>query len=173
MKKIILVCMAAFFTMLPCVSVTSKTEKAQPEAVKVEQKASSCFDNAESLLVKREPQTTELEGTWKSENTEKVIYLKFSGRQFNMIEYESENKYYEYKGTFRIKKDGSVTLLLSKFCEVVDGVSKAIYDLSEYKWITGIPDKVTANSYSVDGDALTLETAIYSRYTDEIDWRIK
>lgn len=173
MKKIILVCMATFFTMLPCVSVTSGVEKVHPKTVKIEQKADSCFDNSQSILVKRESKTTELEGTWKSVENEDIPYIKFYGSYFQMIVIMSENEFYEAKGTFRIKKDGSVTLLLGKICDVVDGVSKGLYDLSEYKWITGLPDKITCENYSVEGDVLRLGTATFTRCTEDIDWHIK
>lgn len=173
MKKIILACMATFFTMLPCVSVTSGIEKIQPTTVQIEQKNASYFDNSESILVKREPKTTELEGTWKSVENEDIPYIKFYGSYFQMIVIMSENEFYEAKGTFRIKKDGSVTLLLGKICDVVDGVSKGLYDLSEYKWITGLPDKITCENYSVEGDVLRLGTATFTRCTEDIDWHIK
>ena len=171
MKKIILACMAAFFTMLPCISATSKAKQSPSEIVQIKQKSNS-FNLAEPILVKKAPKTTELEGTWKSVENADIPYIKFYGSYFQMIEIMSENEFYEVKGTFRIKKDGSVVLLLGKICDVVDGVSKGLYDLSEYKWITGLPDTITCENYSVDGDVLRLGTATFTRCED-IDWRIK
>lgn len=173
MKKIILVCMAAFFTMLPCISLTSGIEKIQPTTVQIEQKNASYFDNAESILVKRESKTTELEGTWKGVESRNIPYIKFYKSYFQMIEVVSENEYYEAKGTFRIKKDGSVTLLLSKLCRVVDGLTKDFFDLSEYKWITNLPDKFTYDNYSVDGEVLRLGGNTFVKCSEDIDWRIK
>ncbi len=171
MKKIILACMAAFFTMLPCISATSKAEQSPSEIVQIKQKSNS-FNLAEPILVKKAPKTTELEGTWKSVENEDIPYIKFYGSYFQMIEIMSDNEFYEVKGTFRIKKDGSVVLLLGKICDVVDGVSKGLYDLSEYKWITGLPDTITCENYSVEGDVLRLGTATFTRCED-IDWHIK
>lgn len=172
MKKIILACMATFFTMLTCIGATSKAEQSPSEIVQIRQKDNS-FKPAESILVKRAPKTTELEGTWKSVENVDIPYIKFYGSYFQMIEIMSENEFYEVKGTFRIKKDGSVVLLLGKICDVVDGVSKGLYDLSEYKWITGLPDTITCENYSVDGDVLRLGTATFTRCTEDIDWHIK
>ena len=90
-----------------------------------------------------------------------------------ILEVVSENEYYEAKGTFRIKKDGSVTLLLSKLCRVVDGLTKDFFDLSEYKWITNLPDKFTYDNYSVDGEVLRLGGNTFVKCTEDIDWRIK
>ena len=177
MKKLISLCILACFAMLTCISATQKAEQSPNEIVQIKQKENS-LNSAETVLVKREPKTTELEGTWKATEAYNIPYIKFYGSYFQLIELPSDNgnnennEYYEGKGTFRIKKDGSVTLLLSKFCDVVDGVSKGLYDLSEYKWITGIRDKLTYDNYSVDGDVLRLGTATYTRCED-IDWRIK
>ena len=174
MKKLISLCILACFAILTCISATQKAEQSPSEIVQIKQKENS-LNSAESVLVKREPKTTELEGTWKAESIKNVPYIKFHGSYFQMIEIPSKaenNEYYEEKGTFRIKKDGSVVLLLAKFCRVVDGVTKEFYDLSEYKWITGIRDKLTYDNYSVDGDVLRLGTATYTRCED-IDWRIK
>ncbi|MBR4823726.1 MAG: hypothetical protein IKZ86_02935 [Spirochaetaceae bacterium] len=170
MKKLISLCILAYFAMLTCISATQKAEQSPSEIVQIKQKENSY--SAETILVKREPKTTELEGTWKSVENEDIPYIKFYGSYFQLIEIMSENEYYEVKGTFRIKKDGSITLLFAKICDVVDGVSKGLYDLSEYKWITNLPDKITCENYSVDGDVLRLGTATFTRCED-IDWRIK
>lgn len=172
MKKLIILCMFSCFTMLTCICATSKAEQSPSEIVQIKQKDNS-LNSAESVLVKREPKTTELEGTWKNVENEDIPYIKFYGSYFQMIETESENEYYEIKGTFRIKKDGSVVLLFAKFCDVVDGVTKGLYDLSEYKWITGLPDKITCDNYSVDGDVLRLGTSTFTRCTEDLNWRIK
>ena len=171
MKKLIIFCMFSCFAMFTCICATSKTEQLPSETVQITQKGNS-LNSAESILVKREPKTTELEGTWKGVESGDIPYIKFYGSYFQMIEIMSENEFYEVKGTFRIKKDGSVVLLLGKICDVVDGVSKGLYDLSEYKWITGLPDTITCENYSVDGDVLRLGTATFTRCED-IDWRIK
>ncbi len=175
MKKLIILCMFSCFTMLTCICATSKTEQSPSEIVQIKQKDNS-LNSAESILVKREPKTTELEGTWKATEAYYMPYIKFYGSYFQMIELSSDNEnneYYEGKGTFRIKKDGSVSLVLGKFCKVVDGITKEFYDLSEYKWITGIRDKLTYDNFSVDGDVLRLGTATFTRCTEDIDWRIK
>ena len=171
MKKLISLCILACFAMLTCISATQKAEQSPSEIVQIRQKENS-LNSAETVLVKREPKTTELEGTWKGVESRNIPYIKFYKSYFQMIEVTSENEYYEAKGTFRIKKDGSVTLLLAKLCKVVDGVTKEFYDLSEYKWITDLPDRFTYENFSVDGDVLRLGTDTFTRCED-IDWRIK
>ena len=171
MKKLISLCILACFAILTCISSTQKAEQSPSEIVQIKQKENS-LNAAETVLVKRESKTTELEGTWKGVESRNIPYIKFYKSYFQMIEVTSENEYYEAKGTFRIKKDGSVTLLLAKLCKVVDGVTKEFYDLSEYKWITDLPDRFTYENFSVDGDVLRLGTATYTRCED-IDWRIK
>ena len=172
MKKLIIFCMFSCFAMFTCICATSKAEQSPSEIVQIKQKDNS-LNSAESILVKREPKTTELEGTWKGVESRNIPYIKFYRSYFQMIEVISENEYYEAKGTFRIKKDGSVTLLLSKLCRVEDGVSKEFYDLSEYKWITELPDRFTYENYSVDGDVLRLGTDTFVRCTEDLNWRIK
>ena len=171
MKKLISLCILACFAILTCISATQKAEQSPNEIVQIRQKENS-LNSAETVLVKREPKTTELEGTWKGVESRNIPYIKFYKSYFQMIEVTSENEYYEAKGTFRIKKDGSVTLLLAKLCKVVDGVTKEFYDLSEYKWITDLPDRFTYENFSVDGDVLRLGTDTFTRCED-IDWRIK
>ena len=173
MKKLIILCMFSCFAMFTCICATSKAEQSPSEIVQIKQKDNS-LNSAESILVKREPKTTELEGTWKAAENSNIPYIKFYGSYFQMIEVASENEYYEAKGTFRIKKDGSVVLLIAKICDVVDGVNKGLYDLSEYRgYITILPDRITCDNYSVDGDVLRLGTATFTRCTEDIDWRIK
>ena len=171
MKKLISLCILACFAILTCISATQKAEQSPSEIVQIKQKENS-LNSAESVLVKREPKTTELEGTWKATEANDMPYVKFYGSYFQLIGVVSENEYYEYKGTFRIKNDGSVTFLVTKFCKVVDGITKRIYDLSEFKWITGLRDRFTYENFSVDGDVLRLGTDTFTRCED-IDWRIK
>jgi len=174
MKKIILLCVSACFVIFPCVSMTSGIETTQPETVQVEQKASG-FNIAKPILVKRAPKTTEIDGTWMMKDTSgenfDFWYFDFSG-SYAKLKFGSENEYYVGKGTFSIKKDGSVRVILSKFCLVIDGVNKMYIDTAEYSDITNIPDRFNFGSYSINGDTLILHDKDFIRYTDDVDWRI-
>ena len=173
MKKLISLCILACVAMLTCIGATSKAEQIPNEIVQIKQKDNS-LNSAESILVKREPKTTELEGTWQGVENSDIPYIKFYGSNFQMIEIVSENEYYEVKGTFRIKKDGSVVLLIAKICDVVDGVNKGLFEISQYRaYIPNLPDRITCDNYSVDGDVLRLSTSTFTRCTEDIDWRIK
>lgn len=170
MKKIILLCMLMCIAMFPCVSTTSGINNIQPKTVKMEQKKGS--NSAESILVKRESKTTELEGTWlyKSDDGE-FTYLDVSGNSVR-IKAGTDDLYYVSKGSLRIKKDGSGRISLSAMCEVKNGVNTFFAETSQLSEYPGIQTSISFKQYSVDGDTLTIDDDVYTRCTEEIDWRM-
>ena len=176
MKKAVLLCLLASLTVIPCVSTTSEIKNTQTETAKVEKKENS--NSTESILVKRTPKITELEGTWVLEEPAKYAggddfqYLSFSGSSIK-LKFGKEDKYYIQKGTFSIKKDGSVIINISAECEVTNGVNTRYIQASDFNYITNLPTRRNFGKYSINGNILTFKGVInFTRYTEEIDWRM-